>query len=370
MEDEKKVTTTMHFAAINPRYETNIVSAKETEVRGIDFITWGTDNRYPQYIWGLQNDVTLIRTIVNGIADYVCGEEIKFNYVPWQMRINDKGETIEDLVRSLGWDLAMYGGFAFNVIRNKMGGIAQICYLDFKNLRSDRNNEFFFYADDWDKTYGRVKYHKYPKFRTDGKEVSSIYYYKNSRNTTYPIPPIEGDAAVAAETEKGISEFHLNSIKNGFSANVIINFNNGQPTSEEQEEVERNLNEKFGGYQNAGRMMAAFNDTKDNSVTVEKISAEDFGERYSALSKSTKQEIYSAFRAHPQLFGLPTEGTGFNDMDYAEAFKIFNKTVILPMQKTIKRSLEYVLGIPEVIEIVPFAIDWDTEGAENKELVK
>ena len=354
------------FFAIDNSYVTNIVSAEEKDIQGRDFVEWGSYNKYPQYIWSLSQDVTLLRTIINGIADYVVGENVTTTHIAWQEQVNGNGDTVEDIVRYLAQDYGRYGGFAINVIRNKMGGIAEIHYIDLKNLRSDKKNEFFFYSEDWNKSYGRVKYITYPKFRVDGKEYSSIYYYKNNKNTVYPTAFIAGDGAVAAETEKSINEFHLNSIKNGFSSNVIINFNNGQPDDESKKELEKNVTEKFTGESNAGRMMLSFNNGKENEVTVSKIEAADFGDRYQALSKATKSEIYSAYRCSPQLFGLPNENSGFNDQDYSEAFKIFQKTVILPIQKIIKSAFEKILGEKEVIQIEPFSIDWTDDAVEER----
>lgn len=369
MENENKKTV-VSLMAIDRYVTTNIVSSKEEEIKGKDFIVWGGNNRYPQYIWNLSQDVTLLRTIINGIADYVVGNNVSIAYTPWQEQVNGKGDTIEDMTRLLASDYARYGGFAINVIRNRQGGIAEVHYVDFKLLRSSKEGDFFYYSENWDKSYGRVDYTAYPKFRPDGKEYSSIYYYKNNRSTVYPLPPIAGDATVAAETEKAIQEFHLNSIKNGLSASVIINFNNGQPSDEEKEEIEKNLNEKFAGETNAARMMVAFNNAKDNEVTISKLDIDNFADRYQALAKATKQEIYSAFRAQPILFGLPAENLGFSSQDIGEAWKLFNGTVILPIQKIIKAAFEKILGEKDVIAIEPIAIDWNTEKKETVISVK
>lgn len=366
--EEKDNKIKFAFAAINPYVVSNIPSAKVEENKGTEFAIWGTQNRYPQYVYGLSQEVTLLRTIINGIGDYVVGSNIVMNYAPWALQVNGLGETVEDLVKSLAQDYARYNGFALNVIRNKRGGIAEIHYIDFKNLRSDKKGEFFFYSEDWDKSYGRVKATKYPKFRPESTEYSSIYYYKNNRNSVYPTTPIDGDAAVAAETAKAIQRYHLNSIKNGFSSSAIINFNNGIPDDPTKEEVEKNLNEKFAGEENAGRLMVAFNNGKDNEVTVAKLDVENFKERYEELAKSCKQELYSAYRAQPILFGLPAENLGFNSQDISEAWKLFNTTVILPIQKVIKSAFEKILGQKEVITIDPFDIDFSEDA--NTELVK
>ena len=70
---------TVSFAALDKYLETNIVSANEKEIRGVDFIGWGDNNKYPQYIFGLMKDVTIFRTIVQGIADYVVGDGVTPN---------------------------------------------------------------------------------------------------------------------------------------------------------------------------------------------------------------------------------------------------------------------------------------------------
>ena len=58
--------------------------------------------------------------------------------------------------------------------------------------------------------------------------------------------------------------------------NLIINFNNGEPTDEIREEIERNINEKFSGYQNAGRILISYNADEANKTTIERLDSDDF----------------------------------------------------------------------------------------------
>ena len=135
--------------------------------------------------------------------------------------------------------------------------------------------------------------------------------------------------------------------------------NNGVPEDKIKEEVENNFTEKFTGFQNAGRPVLCWNRGKENETTIQRIETDDFGEKYAALAKNCKQELYSAFRSHPVIFGLPTQDTGFNDQDFKEAFKLFNKTVVLPIQKRICNVFDMISGKPDTLSIKPFAIDWD-----------
>ena len=176
----------------------------------------------------------------------------------------------------------------------------------------------------------------------------------------YPIPRYNG-ALNAIETSTEISKFHLNSINNNFAGNFIINFNNGEPDEETKGEIEKKIKEKFSGADNAGKFMVAFNDSKDNGVTVERIQDDNFDKKYESLRTDTYKEIFVAFRAIPQLFGYSLEGTGFNKQEFIEAYELYNKTTVIPIQKDLQRTFNKIFGIDNAISIVPFKLE---EGGE------
>lgn len=347
------------FAALDRYVETNIVSAAEKEIRGSEFMGWGDSNQYPQYLFGLMKDVTLFRTLIQGIADYVVGDGVKSNtgFIP--------DDDAEQFVRKLALDYLLYGGFAIDVERSKTGELAKLYYLDFANIRSDKKNEFFWYSTEWQKSAGRAKATKYAKYRSDSKEFSSIFYYKNSNYQTYPMPPIMGDAAVAVETIKSISDYHFNNIQNGFSSPTVINFNNGQPTDEQKKEIEDNITEKFTGPQNAGRTVLSFNDDKEHAVNIAKIPTDDFDKKYETLLKNSRQVLFAAYKATPALFGIPTENNGFSTEEYDEQFKLFNRTVVRPIQKIICNACDKITKQANSVIIQPFSINWDENNEEK-----
>ncbi len=234
-------------------------------------------------------------------------------------------------------------------------------------IRSDKKNTKFYYSDDWAKSYGRVKTVVYPKFDINKKDANSIFYYKMDKYSTYPSPTWAG-AVVSAEILKHIGEFHLNSLYNGLSSDYIVNMNNGIPSDDVKEEIEEEFTEKFNGFNNASRTMISFNPDLQHKTTVEAIPQNNFIDKYNSLLNTSIKDIYTAFRVHPALFGLPTENTGFNTQDIEEAFKVANNTVILPLQKIIKRQFELIFGQKEIIEIKPLSINFG-EG-ENKPVKK
>lgn len=348
------------FAAIDQYVVSNILLPTEKKSIGYKFVLWGDRNAWPQYIHNLYKQVPTLKSIINGSVDYVLGNNIVCNVAKFQTSINDRGETWNDLIENIGRDYYIYGGFAINVIRNMAGEVSQLYYLNMMNIRTDKDNNEFYYSDDWSKSYGRVKYTVYPKFNPKAKDASSVFFYKNDCNQCYPASIWEGSVK-AAEIEKSIDDYHLNNVKNNFSGSYIVNFNNGQPTDAQKEEIEENFNEKYTGSENSGRVLLSWNDSKDNETTITKIESEDFGQKYESLAKRVRQSLFTAFRANPNLFGIPTENLGFSNEEYESAFKLYNRTQIRPLQIKIVDAIDKILGVKGSIEIAPFTLNNDTE---------
>lgn len=362
------------FAAIDQYVETNIVLPTE-KVTNRDFVEWGKCNNYPDYLLDLYNNVSTLRSIINGNIDYVAGDDIKIlplhNYENGVM--NMRGDNIVEQVRNIVKDYNLYGGFALQIIRDHNGDVAEIYYIDMRFLRSNKENDVFYYNEHWDKG-GRKDVIIYPKFIKNlnwaslsdeerDRHASSILYVKNVHTQVYPAP-MYAAAVKACEIERCIDNYHLNSIENGFTSSVIVNFNNGDPGDEIKREIEEEFTEKFSGHQNAGRILFSWNKSKDTEVTIGELKTEDFGAKYEALSKHSRQQIFTAFRANPNLFGIPTEGNGFSNEQYEESFTLYNRTQIEPVQNVIKMAYEKIYGIPDVMTIVPFSMG-DSDSATS-----
>ena len=111
--------------------------------------------------------------------------------------------------------------------------------------------------------------------------------------------------------------------------------------------------------------MINFADDADHSLTVERIDVDDFVERYGALAKRSADEIYSAFRMSPMLAGITIDNNGFAEQDFEGAYRLFNKTVVQPLQKDIVNGINNLLG-DNAVSITPFNIKWeDNDNNQN-----
>jgi hypothetical protein len=52
-----------------------------------------------------------------------------------------------------------------------------------------------------------------------------------------------------------------------------------------------------------------------------------------------------------------TENNGFSREEFLQAFELYNTTVVRPIQRSICRELDKVLGMADSVTIVPFSLD-------------
>lgn len=374
--DTSRVVVT--FAAIDPFLERNIVLPTEKQLKGHDMVEWGERNMYPEYLLDLSKTTPSLRSIINGTTDFIAGDTqaiapLKDTYSPGIM--NAKGDTIRSQVEAIARDYVTYGGFALEVIRGLDGTPVEIYYIDIRFIRSNKDNSVFYYCEKWKNgrkkdTIVRPAYQHIPAEKwaemtpAEREKVSaSILFVKNTTTQVYPFP-VYGAAVKACETERAIDDYHLNAINNGFVSSMIINFNNGVADDEIKKEIEKGVNEKFCGHKNAGRVMCSWNPDVRNQTTITEPKIDNFGDRYQALAKHCRQQIFTAFRANPNLFGIPTENLGFSQEEYEAAFKLYNRTCVKPVQRLICDAYDKIYNKPGVLTIQPFTLDG--EGQEQR----
>ena len=376
-EQNKPARARISFAAIDPYIDTNIILPVEKFVSAKDLMEWGTRNSYPDYLLDLYNNVPTLRAIINGNIDFIAGDDVSIlpltQHLPNGI-MNNRGDHIREQIKDISKDYEIYGGFALQIIRNLIGEVAEVYYIDMRFLRTNKEGNVFYYCEDWSKSV-RKDVIVYPAFMPNlnwdalddearNRNASSILYVKNVHTQVYPAP-LYAASIKACEIERLIDDFHLADINNHFVSSAIINFNNGIPDDDVKEQIEREFTEKFCGASNGGRTAFSWNPNKESATDIVEFEVKDFGERYKSLSDHSRQQIFTAFRANPNLFGIPTEGNGFANEQYAESFKLYNRTQIKPVQRMIADAYDKIYGQPKVLTIVPFSMDGESEGNVN-----
>lgn len=322
---------------------------KKIEVvsRGKEYVSYGSNNLFPNYLYETYQDCSTLQSIINGTTDFIVGNGVTgFEF------INSLGEDLETIIRKLSIHYLIYGGFALYVKKDALLKVIDIQVYDFKNGRLNEEVTKFYYSKDWGKWGSKAI--EYPLYKETLNE--SVYYFRTLivGDEIYPIPKYYG-ALKSCRTQIEIQNFHYNNISNGFMPSAIINFNNGMPTPEVRKEIERKFDEKFTGSSNASKIVYSWNDNKDSAVTINRLEDNQFDKKYEALFNTTRNTIFSSMSAQPVLFGQSLEGIGFNSQEFEEAFNLYNRTVVLPIQKQITKVLNMLFNTQ--LTIIPFSLN-------------
>ena len=102
-------------------------------------------------------------------------------------------------------------------------------------------------------------------------------------------------------------------------------------------------------------------------IQIDKVESDDSPERFIAIKDNARQNVFVAMRAMPTLFGLPNATNGFSTDEFKDSYKLYQKTVIEPIQDIIVESIGKTMGIDKPIHIQKFDIDFDRD--KDKEAV-
>lgn len=336
-----------------PSNAAKIPEAKEEKIGGKEYVNFGVDNLYPLFLSTLYEKSPSLSACIDSLADYVFAHGIT-DETSGNKIVNSNGETFNEVLHNCIIDYIAYGAFSMQMIGNEFGDVINIYYIDVRKVRlSEDGKKVWFNKKNW------TKWNKesivYDRFNGT-KTKNCIFYYKRPSCRTFYGRPIWHSALKHVMTDVEIANFHYSSITNNFAPSAVVNFNNGQPSEEIQDEIEQKLTEKFVGSENAARLLVSFNDDVAHATKLERLSEDNFDSKYDALSKSTRENILTAFRVSSALVGIMPEQTGFNDVEYENAFKIYKETVVKPIQQEIQSALKRV-GIN--IELTEFIIAFD-----------
>ena len=328
------------------------------EVRGKDFIEYGEDNNYFQYLIDRYNGSPTNNAIINGVSEMIYGKGLdatnsnkKPNEYAQMMSLFKK-----DCVRKLCYDLKLMGQCAVQVIYSKdRSKIVQLEHMPIETLRAEKCDEkgdinAYYYFSDWSK-YKRGNELKRIAAYGTSKEPLEILYIKPYRAGFKYYSPVDYQGGTQyAELEEEISNFHLNNILNGLAPSMLINFNNGTPDPEQREMIERRIYEKFSGSSNAGKFILAFNDNPDTAASIEPVQLSDAHQQYEFLSNESSKKIMVSHRiVSPMLFGIKDDtGLGNNADELKTASILFDNLVIKSFQGLLIDAFDQILAYNDI----------------------
>jgi len=324
------------------------------ENRTYDWVDYGDDNLYPEYLKDMYNTSPTHNAIVKTKAQMVVGEgyTIDETFIDERQKI-DALKIIDDIEREkydLSLDFQLYGAMAFEIIWSlDFTKVVEVNRIDVSKLRSgkfdDGKVEEWFYKRDWsDRREDEVcievldksdKEHHRQILYISGPKVSNEYYGE----PTY----LAAMDWITLESQVGL--YYRSLIENGFNPSVVVKFYRKPASQEERDDVVSGLKRSFGGVKRAGKAIVMFSDGKELSPDITPIEVSNVDKQFTIISDQITQKILTGERATtPELFSIMVPGQLGNG-DFDTKVKCFTKFVIQPDQRVFEDAVNEILKL-------------------------
>jgi hypothetical protein len=319
-----------------------------------DWVNYGQDNNYYQYLIDLYTNSTTNNAIINGVSGMIYGKGLDAldsstktdEYAAMRSIFHDK------CLKKVALDLKLLGEASFQVLY-KDGKVVRAEHFPRQTLRAEKCNEegeieAYYYFHDWGKLKPTDKPKRIASFGFgNGKEPEIEIIKKYVSGYDYYCPVDYQGGLAYAELENEVSDYLINDVQNGFSGTKVVNFNNGVPDREKQMQIKNDVMHKLTGSRGE-KVIIAFNNNAESKTTVDDIPLNDAPAHYEYLSNECSNKLMVAHRiTSPLLLGIRTgnNGLGNNADEIKTASLLFQNVTIKPYQDLIIDSIDQILSV-------------------------
>lgn len=323
-----------------------------TEDKRNEWVNYGEDNNYYQFLIDRYSNSATHSAVVNNISRLIYGKGL--SALDASKKPNDYAQmltlfTANDLRRVIQ-DLYLLGQGAFQVHYDKgHKKVVKVYHIPVQLLRpekcdKDGNIVGYYYSDNWEDPK-KFAPKRFDAFGEGKSEVEILMIQPYSVGTKYFSRVDYQGALEYTVLEEKISEYLINEVTNGFSPTTIVNFNNGTPTDEQKDEIARATISKLTG-STGKKVVVSFNEDEAKKTTIDSVPLNDAPEHYQYLSDECRSKILTGHCVtSPLIFGIATT-TGFsaNADELKNSVILFDNMVIRPKQEVILEALDSILA--------------------------
>jgi len=329
--------------------ELNIPEWKEFQVVGKKYISWGSDNKMSDFLIDLRDNSAVHNAVLQRKNLYTYGTGLAEGQTIEQFHLGQE-QTLKALID----DYWLYNMWALNVVWSNDGqGIAHAEHVDMSKLRAGKKNEFgridsWFYSNDWNNTRKQenkiVELDAYDPRKPEGSQI--FVYHPYSSGFNYYSKPVYWGAINYIALDYELSNWKLNSVRNGFAPSMSIIINDMPETQEERDYIYGQLKRQYAGSTNSGEMFLIFSNG-ESGVQLEPIATNDSDTKYNDFMEIVRNQILVGHQAtNPILFGVATPGALGGRTELIEAYELMLNTEIEPAQKMFSETLQRLLKLP------------------------
>tara|TARA_A100001391_G_scaffold77445_1_gene50016 strand:+ start:991 stop:2295 length:1305 start_codon:yes stop_codon:yes gene_type:complete len=304
----KSKNNTFEFGVFNLSTPQHIEEPQDLSKIYTDFIPFGQNNLFPQYLAELKRkssthrSVLAQKTIFTSGAKFVTKNDNLKSYI---RDVNADGESLRDVYKKLADDYYTFGNAYLEGVLYE-GGM-NLYHVDATTVRMSKTKKEVYIHPDW----ARYKMEKkkmnilplYPVVRNN----RFIIHFKDYEPTFnfYGLPDyVAALEHVAVDYE--IGKWNHTKFQNGFQPSAIVEIS-GDMGEDEAKKMVKEAQKKFVGEGNNGKILFIVKNGDTSPANVQIIKDDQDGS-WLDLQKITDQNIITAHRWQPSLSGIVSSG--------------------------------------------------------------
>ncbi len=358
-------------------------SPEVVELKNKDWVQYGVDNNYFNYIIDVNNNSTTCRAITIGISNMIYGKGLAAHDAdkrPEQYAQMMSLFKKSDLRKFIN-DYKVLGMAAFQLVYQD-GKVKQVHHFPMETLRAEKCNdegeiEGWYYSNNWGNLKPTEKPERIPAFgfgKANGVEMYVLKPYEAGKY--YYSSPDWSSAMPYAVLEDEIGDYLINDCINGFSGTKVVNFNNGVPDPEKMQSIKSDVLGKLTGSRGE-KVIVAFNNNSESKTTIDDIPLNDAPQHYQYLADECFRKLIVGHRVtSPMLLGIRegNDGLGNNAEEIKNATQLFDNIVIQCFQDQVIECIDAILSVNSIALDLYFKtlkpLDFSDIDIVNKEIIE
>lgn len=328
---------------------------KIIESKQKDWVTFGENNSYFQYIIDRYRNSTTNNAVINAITHLVYGRGL--SALDASKKPNEYAQLMAMLskndVRQIATDFYMFGQCAIQVHYNdKHDSIVKGFHIAVNLLAPQKcdaegNINNYFYSDNWENTREFVP-KLIPAYGTSKEKIEILYICPYMVGMKYFAMPSYIGGIGYALLEEEIQNYLINDTQNGFSGTKVVNII-GEFTEEQQRTRSNQIQQKLTGAQGK-KVIVSFSGSKELQTEVTDIPLNDAPEHYQYLSTECTEKILLAHKVVSGLIFGVAKSSGFssNADELKTATVLFDNMVIRPIQDRLIEAFDTMLSFNKI----------------------
>jgi len=327
------------------------------ELKNKDWVQYGIDNNYFNYIIDVNNNSTTCRAITIGISNMIYGKGLAAHDAdrrPEQYAQMMSLFKKSDLRKFIN-DYKVLGMAAFQLVYQD-GRVKEVHHFPMETLRAEKCNdegeiEGWYYSNHWGNLKPTEKPERIPAFgfgKANGVEMYVLKPYEAGKY--YYSSPDWSSAMPYAVLEDEIGDYLINDCINGFSGTKVVNFNNGVPDPDKMQSIKSDVLNKLTGSRGE-KVIVAFNNNSESKTTIDDIPLNDAPQHYQYLADECFRKLIVGHRVtSPMLLGIRegNDGLGNNAEEIKNATQLFDNMVIQCFQDQVIECLDAILSVNDI----------------------